>query len=145
MGRGSPNIEDQLSAALALLSGLKILGHGDAGAWETAIDGVLKGFISNVLKVEGEILSGLARVSGPNMPQAQEVLVSFLMSFASRAASRERTHIFTTNYGRLIEKACDLTGLRIVDRFVGALEPEFRSSRLQIDLHYMSPGLRGEP
>ena len=36
MGRGSPNIEDELSAALSLLSGLQILGHNDAPAWERA-------------------------------------------------------------------------------------------------------------
>ncbi|MAX97051.1 MAG: hypothetical protein CL559_14570 [Alphaproteobacteria bacterium] len=67
------------------------------------------------------------------------------MSFASRAASRERLHIFTTNYDRLIERGCDYAGLRIIDRFTGALEPEFRSSRLHVDMHYTPPGIRGEP
>ena len=65
------------------------------------------------------------------------------MSFASRAASRERLHAFTTNYDRLIEHGCDLAGLRVVDRFVGALTPVFRSSRLELDLHYNPPGIRG--
>ena len=67
------------------------------------------------------------------------------MSFASRAASRERLHIFTINCDRLIERGCDLAGLRIIDRFVGAIEPGFRFSRLQIDMHYTPPGIRGEP
>jgi hypothetical protein len=67
------------------------------------------------------------------------------MSFASRAASRERLHVFTTNYDRVIEKAADLAGLRIIDRFIGAVEPEFRSSRLQVDMHYVPPGSSAEP
>ena len=67
------------------------------------------------------------------------------MSFASRAASRERLHVFTTNYDRLIEHGCDLAGLRVVDRSVGALTPVFRLSRLELDLHYNPPGIRGEP
>jgi hypothetical protein len=61
---------------------------------------------------------------------AQGALQSFLLSFASRAASRERLHVFTTNYDRLIEHGCDFAGLRIIDRFVGALNPVFRASKL---------------
>jgi len=68
-----------------------------------------------------------------------------LLSFASRAASRERLHVFTSNYDRLIERGCDLAGLRIIDRFVGALNPVFRASRVEIDMHYNPPGIRGEP
>lgn len=145
MGRGEANIEDQLSAALALLTGLKILEHGDVSAWEAAIDRVLGSFIKGTLRTEKGVQEGLNRPSASGGPVPREVLVSFLMSFASRAASRERLHIFTTNYDRLIERGCDLAGLRIVDRFVGAIEPEFRSSRLQIDMHYTPPGIRGEP
>lgn len=145
MGRGDANIEDQISAALSLLSGLHILQHADAAAWEGAIDKVLGSFIKDVLTTERGIRDGLDNVPASGGPLPREILVSFLMSFASRAASRERLHIFTTNYDRLIERGCDLAGLRIVDRFVGALEPEFRSSRLQIDMHYMPPGIRGEP
>src|SRR5690606_6883787 len=51
----------------------------------------------------------------------------------------------TTNYDRLVERGCDLAGLRVVDRFIGALEPEFRSSLLQVDMHFTPPGIRGEP
>jgi hypothetical protein len=145
MGRGEANIEDQLSAALSLLSGLQILEHSDAASWEIAIDKVLGSFIKNILAVERGVRDGLSAARVPGGPLAREILVSFLMSFASRTASRERLHIFTTNYDRLIERGCDLAGLRIVDRFVGAIEPEFRSSRLQIDMHYMPPGIRGEP
>jgi len=55
------------------------------------------------------------------------------------------THIFTTNYDRLIEFGCDLLGLRVIDRFIGNLAPVFHASRLGIDLHYTPPGIRGEP
>ncbi len=145
MGRGSANIEDQISAALALLAGLQILEHEDAPAWEAAIDNVLGGFIKDVLATEKGIADGLNTVPAAGGPSPSEILVSFLMSFASRAASRERLHIFTTNYDRLIEHGCDHAGLRIIDRFIGALDPEFRSSRLHIDMHYTPPGIRGEP
>jgi hypothetical protein len=145
MGRGEANIEDQLSAALSLMSGLQILEHPDASAWETAIDKVLGRFITGILATERGIRDSLDKVPSSGGPLPREILVSFLMSFASRAASRARLRIFTTNYDRLIERGCDLAGLRIVDRFVGAIEPEFRSSRLQIDMHYMPPGIRGEP
>ena len=67
------------------------------------------------------------------------------MSFASRTGNRERLNIFTTNYDRLIEAGADLAGLHLLDRFVGTLAPIFRSSRLDIDMHYNPPGIRGEP
>lgn len=142
MGRGAANIEDQLSAALSLLNGLRVLDHADASAWEAAIDRVLKGFVTEVLATEKGIEAGWDK--GSEL-RAREALISFLMSFANRAASRERLHIFTTNYDRVMERGADLSGLRIVDRFVGAMEPEFRSSRLRVDLHYTPPGIRGEP
>lgn len=145
MGRGSANIEDQLSAAFALTAGYKIIDEAKAGTWETAIDKALTELIRSVLAGEKGIQDGFDKRAAADDPTAREALVSFLMSFASRASSRERLHVFTTNYDRLIERAADLAGLRIVDRFVGALEPEFRSSRLQVDLHYMPPGVRGEP
>lgn len=143
MGRGEANVEDQLTLALALLNGLRILGDSSASEWEKAIDKVLSGFVTEILAAEKAVEAGWDNATaGPN---ARETLISFLMSFASRAASRERLHIFTTNYDRIVERGADLAGLRIVDRFVGALEPEFRSSRLQVDLHYTPPGVRAEP
>ncbi|MCY3541963.1 MAG: SIR2 family protein, partial [Gammaproteobacteria bacterium] len=72
-------------------------------------------------------------------------LVNFLMSFASRSGTRERLNIYTTNYDRWIEAGADIAGLRLIDRFVGTLSPIFRASRLNIDLHYSPPGIRGEP
>ena len=67
------------------------------------------------------------------------------MSFASRSGTRERLHLFTTNYDRYIEAGADVAGLRLIDRFVGTLAPVFRASRLDVDLHYNPPGIRGEP
>ena len=72
-------------------------------------------------------------------------LVSFLMSFSSRTATRDRLHIFTTNYDRIIETGAEIAGLRLIDRFVGTIAPIFRSSRLEVDYHYNPPGIRGEP
>jgi hypothetical protein len=72
-------------------------------------------------------------------------LVNFLMSFSSRIATRDRLHIFTTNYDRIIETGAELAGLRLVDRFIGSIAPIFRSSRLEVDYHYNPPGIRGEP
>ena len=68
-----------------------------------------------------------------------------MMSFASRTGTRDRLNIFTTNYDRLIEAGADLAGIHLIDRFVGSLSPIFRSSRLDIDMHYNPPGIRGEP
>lgn len=53
--------------------------------------------------------------------------------------------MFTTNYDRFVEFGCDRAGIRLIDRFVGAIEPVFRASRLNIDMHYNPPGIRGEP
>lgn len=67
------------------------------------------------------------------------------MSFASRTGTRDRLQIFTTNYDRLIEAGAELAGLHLLDRFVGSLAPIFRCSRLDVDIHYNPPGIRGEP
>lgn len=44
-----------------------------------------------------------------------------------------------------LEFGAELAGLHLIDRFVGSISPIFRSSRLNIDLHYNPPGIRGEP
>ncbi len=67
------------------------------------------------------------------------------MSFASRAGTRERLQLFTTNYDRFIEAGADAAGLRLIDQFTGTLAPVFSASRLDVDLHYNPPGIRGEP
>lgn len=142
LGRGQPNIEDQIRAAQALIAGLGILGMADAAEdCQEALDKVLNNFLVSLLATERGILNAIE--SGNNY--VRNTLVSFLLSFASRSVSRERLNLFTTNYDRVIEFGCDEVGLHVVDRFIGALSPIFRSSRLDIDMHYNPPGIRGEP
>ncbi len=142
-GRGKPNIEDQLRAAIQLMLGLNIMGDERASTWETSIGNVLTTFLQSILESEEGIHESISGCHKGR--QAYKLLVSFLLSFASRAATRERLQIFTTNYDRLIEYGCDRVGLRIIDRFVGAINPIFRSSRIDVDMHYNPPGIRGEP
>jgi hypothetical protein len=144
LGRDAPNVEDQIRAALALVAGLDVLSDGRAGDWRGRLADVLQGLTDEVLRAERDLADAAAR-DDEDAAALRNVVVSFLLTFASRAASRERLHVFTTNYDRLVEWGCDLAGLRPLDRFVGALEPVFRASRLDIDLHYNPPGIRGEP
>ncbi|MEO8379954.1 MAG: SIR2 family protein [Acidobacteriota bacterium] len=144
VGRGNPNIEDELRSAMALLSGLEVLGDTRRTAVEAVINSVLTSFLNSVLATERALNSAFVADSKRGL-EAQHALTSFLLSFASRTASRERLNVFTSNYDRLIECGCDLAGLRVVDRFVGVLNPMFRSSRVDVDLHYNPPGIRGEP
>jgi hypothetical protein len=139
-GRGKANLEDQLRSANELRQGFVVQDEAAAAAAvHTALTKALHGLLRDVLKTERAI-----RAAYDASPDT-DVLGSFLLSFASRSASRERLHLFTTNYDRLIEFAAERLGLRVLDRFVGSLEPRFRSSRLEIDLHYNPPGIRGEP
>lgn len=140
-GRGAANIEDQLRAAMLLEAGLTVMGDERAALWKTEIDRQLKWFMDSILDSERSILCA----DTDKKQAADDLLVSFLLSFASRTATRERLNLFTTNYDRLIEYGCDLAGLHVIDRFVGALSPVFRASRLNIDIHYNPPGIRGEP
>ena len=140
-GRGSANIEDQIRVAMQLQSGLAVMGDKRAGTWKGEIDKQLKCFMESVLESERSIRDATAK----KKEKGEDLLVSFLLSFASRTATRERLNLFTTNYDRLIENGCDLAGLHALDRFVGALSPIFRASRLDIDIHYNPPGIRGEP
>jgi hypothetical protein len=142
MGRGTANIEDQFRSALAVLEGLNVLDAAKANKLKSAMDAQLKAFLDSLLETESGIAKGKDE---EHRKKAERALQSFLLSFTSRAASRERLHVFTSNYDRLIEHGCDLTGLRVIDRFVGALNPVFRSSRVEVDVHYNSPGIRGEP
>jgi hypothetical protein len=142
MRRGSANIEDQFRSALALLDGLAVINKGAEGKLKRALDKQLSLFLVSLLRTESEISKG--RDPG-SKEGAEGALQSFLLSFASRAASRERLHVFTTNYDRLIEHGCDLAGLRVIDRFVGTMNPIFRASRIEVDVHYNPPGIRGEP
>ncbi len=141
-GRGTANFEDQIRAAIQLHAGLAVMGNKRrAAVWKKEIDSQLKCFMNSILDTERSIKQAVA----DKKQKADDLLGSFLLSFASRTATRERLNIVTTNYDRLIEYGCDLMGLHVLDRFVGALSPVFRAMRLNLDIHYNPPGIRGEP
>lgn len=140
-GRKANNLEDQLRVANELLRGLEILGDGTAGALRNEIADGMSTFAKSILASEKGILSA----NDAKREDAFNTLVTFLMSFASRTGIRDRLNIFTTNYDRLIEAGAELAGLHLLDRFLGTLMPIFRSSRLDLDMHYNPPGIRGEP
>lgn len=141
-GREAGNLEDQLRAANELLRGLEILGKStEAETLRTELAATLEAFAKSILESE----FGIATADEGKRGHAFNVLVTFLMSFASRTGVRDRLNIFTTNYDRLIEAGAELAGLHLLDRFLGTLMPIFRSSRLDLDMHYNPPGIRGEP
>lgn len=144
-GRGGGNLEDEIRSALALIGGLEVLGdEAGAEAVRTAVDEAMQALIRDVLLFERAV-RGKYRDSDPDMLAQATLLQRFLFPFATRAAGRDRLHLFTTNYDRVLEFAGDLLGLRLIDRFVGTIEPTFSASRLDLDMHYSPPGIRGEP
>jgi hypothetical protein len=146
-GRADGNIEDQIRVATELLRGLEIIAPSDkdikkkAEALKKDLNGVLEEFAESILKSENRLIMSTT----PELEKAFNYLVSFLMSFASRTGTRDRLQVFTTNFDRFIEAGAELAGLHLLDRFVGSLAPIFRSSRLEVDIHYNPPGIRGEP
>ena len=148
--RGKANIEDYIKVINELLRGLEVLGHDSENATENK--GAYDKLEENLLKIIKEFAESISNLenkialsSEERRKEAFDYLVSFLMSFASRTGTRERLNIFKTNYDRLIEAGSEIAGLHLLDRFVGSLAPIFRSSRLDIDMHYNPPGIRGEP
>lgn len=141
-GREGGNLEDQLRVANELLRGLEILQNDAAGAaLRKELQDGMQTFAKSILKSE----AGIANAEEQKREEAFNTLVTFLMSFASRTGARDRLNIFTTNYDRVIEAGAELAGLHLLDRFLGNLMPIFRSSRLDLDMHYNPPGIRGEP
>ncbi len=140
-GRKEDNVEDQLRVANELLRGLEILNDDKASDLKEELEKGLQKFADAILESE----QGIAIAQEHNRELAFNTLVTFLMSFASRTGVRDRLNIFTTNYDRLIETGAEIAGLHLIDRFIGNISPIFRSSRLDIDLHYNPPGIRGEP
>lgn len=146
-GRGEGNIEDQIRVASELLRGLEILGSRDKKAREQSkklkktLTDVLADFANTILRGEKDLIVA----EEVKREYAFNYLVSFMMSFASRTGTRDRLNIFTTNYDRFIEAGAEVAGMHLLDRFVGTLAPIFRSSRLDLDMHYNPPGIRGEP
>ena len=148
-GRGKPNFEDQIRVCNDLIRGLSIYVSCDVPEVEkirrqlTELKKKLRDeltvFANCVLKCERNA------IQSDKSERAAERLMSFLISFSSRSATRERLNIFTTNYDRIVEYGSELAGIRLIDRFVGTVNPVFRSSRVQVDMHYNPPGIRGEP
>jgi hypothetical protein len=135
-----------------LLRGLEILGHSKIEVEPTPehmafaelkdnLNQIILDFTVGISNIEKSI----ATAEPSKREEAFGYLVNFLMSFASRSGIRERLNIFTTNYDRVIEAGAELAGLHLLDRFNGTLAPIFRSSRLDVDMHYNPPGIRGEP
>lgn len=161
--RKNGNFEDQLRTAYELLKGLEILKDSRADVLSEKLKEVMQSFAESILKSERNIANNINKRGSSKSAEADEeakvpteinddlrqkafnVLVTFLMSFASRVGARDRLNIFTTNYDRLIEAGAELAGIHLLDRFVGNLFPIFRSSRLDLDIHYNPPGVRGEP
>lgn len=148
MERGEANLEDDFRVGLDLLKGYEILGDAKHAALKTELDKSLHDFIKAILSTERAFKDQL---TSKEMDKQEAALIafgylnSFLLSFASRAASRERLNIFTTNYDRFLEYGCDEVGIILLDRFKGKLQPIFRNTRLELDYHYNPPGIRGEP
>lgn len=141
-GRDKGNVEDQIRTANDLLRGLRILKKdAEAVSLATELNDIISSFAKSILESE----KAIATAADDKRENAYSVLVNFLLSFASRTGNRERLNIFTTNYDRLIEVGSELAGVHLMDRFVGTMMPIFRSSRLNLDIHYNPPGIRGEP
>ena len=148
-GRKEANIEDQIRVANEIIKGLTALRDSSdisgivpkLDSLRSNLENVIEKFTNNISVIE----SSIAGAATKKREAAFNKLVLFLMSFASRTGTRDRLNIFTTNYDRLIEAGADVAGLRLIDRFVGALSPIFRSSRMDVDMHYNPPGIRGEP
>ena len=85
-GRGSANFEDQIRAAMQLQTGLSVMGDKRAAVWKNEIDHQLKCFMDSILDSERSIM----QASTDKKQMADDFLVSFLLSFASRTATRER-------------------------------------------------------
>lgn len=142
MGRGSANIEDQIRTAFSLLRGYEIEGKKkEYERLSNLLNSVLENFTSSILSSETNLKNVITNDNGK---KAISTLQSFLLTFASRTATRERTHIFTTNYDRIIEYGCDVSGIKILDRFWGKVIPKFEESPSSIDYYYHTPDAKNE-
>ena len=152
-GRGKPNIEDRIRVANDFIRGMEMCVTGGAsGAAELGrelcklkkeLRDKLGAFAGKLLKMERDIV--LQSSTGDGWGSPSGYLANFLMCFSGRPITKDRLNIFTTNYDRLIEHGAELAGIRLLDRFVGTVNPVFRSSRVEVDMHYDPPGIRGEP
>lgn len=139
------NLEDEIRSAMTLAAGLGVLGRReDVGAIEEAIESAMGRLLDGVERFERALWAEHLAASA-KAKRIAEALLRFVTPFVSRPVQRDRLHLFTTNYDRLLEYTADVIGLRLIDRFDGQLHPRFSASRLNIDVHYSPPGVRGEP
>lgn len=138
-GRGKSNFEDEIRVANELARGLSILGKTKES------EKLAKEIRKKLSELVTSLLINEAVLKKDEKGTAWKLVGNFLMSFATRSGGKDRLGLFTTNYDRVLEETADRVGLRFVDRFVGALEPIFRSSRLNVDYHYNPPGIKAEP
>lgn len=146
--RGDANIEDQIRTANELIKGLEIYctnKNNEGDGLSKKISQLKNELQEGLVKFANHILENEKTIVYSYTKEVSEYLINFLISFASRSATRERLNIFTTNYDRIIEYSAEMAGIRLIDRFLGTINPIFRSSRLDVDMHYNPPGIRGEP
>ncbi len=145
LGRGSANIEDDIRTALELYRGIEIESNIDSAKdLGKDIDRVIKQFAESILQPEQKFCEELIKDENSTAHYALQILKSFLLTFASRSATRDRLHIFTTNYDRFIEYGCDNAGINIIDRFQGKIEPVFQSLSPNLDYHYKVQGTKND-
>jgi len=145
-GRGEPNIEDEIRTINELIRGLEIfLSTIEEDELKEKLTVLEQELVKGILDFANAVLVSERNITNSDKDEPAEYLMNFLLSFASRIATRERLNLFTINYDRVLEFGAELAGLHLIDRFVGSISPIFRSSRLNIDLHYNPPGIRGEP
>lgn len=138
--RGQANFEDDLRTAIDLYKGLVIEGNTEADLLKKTINEKMKELIKKLLQNEISIIEAAEKGQ-----LSLNILRKFLISFSSRTATRDRLHIFTTNYDRFIEYALDSAGIYTLDRFIGKINPIMRMHKIELDYHYNPPGIRGEP
>ncbi|MEQ9298409.1 MAG: SIR2 family protein [Cyclobacteriaceae bacterium] len=145
-GRGDANIEDEIRTINELVKGLEILlSTKPENKLNEKLPVIKDELEKGIIEFANAVLESERNIVTSEKDEPAEYLMNFLLSFASRIATRERLNLFTINYDRVLEFGAELAGLHLIDRFVGNISPIFRSSRLNIDLHYNPPGIRGEP
>jgi len=155
LGRGLANFEDDLRVAVYLLKGYNIQGDSNSSSLKQEINQKLKELLNKILEFEQKFLDNINNNEEKNDEKLNKeenrdknlilLLEKFLLSFATRTATRDRLNIFTANYDRFIEFGLDEAGLLTLDRFIGKLKPIMRFHRIDLDYHYNPPGIRGEP
>jgi hypothetical protein len=87
-GRGVANVEDQIRSANALAGGLEVVGKtADEAEVRAAIRAILDRLVDSVLDSEADLRAEIEGLTEGGL-HANGLLCSFLLSFASRAATR---------------------------------------------------------